>query len=75
MSERDPKSHLWAGYAEAFSIFARYSPPDSSVDDVCAIHDELLAGPDVGVVSEADKARLKKLGWSPCREGGWRKFT
>ena len=55
-----PEGRTWAGYAEAFAIFAKYEG-----QGVCAEHDEIDAGPDPSVVSEVDKKRLLELGWRP----------
>lgn len=70
MSERDPKSYTYAGWAEAFEIFARYSLSEGADYGVSAEHDELLAGPSPVVVAPADVARLEALGWHPVKEHG-----
>lgn len=64
-----PIRMTWAGYAEAFAIFAKYEG-----QGVCAEHDEIFAGPDPSVVTEADKKRLIELGWNPSEES-FHKFT
>jgi hypothetical protein len=51
----------WRGYAEAFTVFAKYST--SSYDHVAGEHDIIYAGPDPSVVSDEDKATLESLGW------------
>lgn len=55
-------SHNWAGWAEAFTIFAKYAT-GSKIDGVCATHDQVLAGPRPAVVTPEDRARLLALGW------------
>lgn len=64
----------WAGFAEAFSIFAKYG---DGLYRVCAEHDEIFAGPDdVRLVSQEDTERLAFLGWKPAEDvGGFRTFT
>lgn len=64
--------NTYAGWAEAFKIFERYS---DGCAQVCAEHDEIFAGPDPGDVSDADRAKLAALGWLPGDHGGFRRFT
>jgi len=65
----------WSKMAEAFSIFAKYSNPET-YDHVGSEHDELFAGPCPDVVSEPDKKRLEELGWDPKPDCDcWRLFT
>jgi len=56
----DPFARTYAGWAEAFSIFARY--PDDE-PGVAVERDKILAGPDPNIVSLPDLARLLALGW------------
>lgn len=58
------ESHKWAGWAEAFTIFAKYSKDENGFDHVAGEHDEIFAGPNPEIVSAEDKARLSALGWS-----------
>ena len=62
MDSNDPHfGTTYAGYAESFTILAKYSEETYQVN---AEHDVIYAGPGmVEKVSEDDKARLKELGW------------
>jgi hypothetical protein len=51
-------------WARAFTIFSQYTPSG----DVSAEHDEVHAGPDPEVVSDADKAELASLHWHVSEE-------
>lgn len=63
----------WCDWAEAFTIFAKYS---DGADHVAAEHDEVFAGPDPDVVSSEDVARLEALGWrADAKLGCFGKFT
>lgn len=64
----------WAGYAEAFLIFARYGQGDFQT---CAEHDVIYSGPQTpDGMSKTDLDRLDALGWTHNeREGGFSKFT
>lgn len=69
------ESHMYVGYAEAFTIFAKYTKADEP-DCICASHDRVTAGPyDTDVVSDDDKYRLAQLGWRVDSDGGFYKFT
>lgn len=63
MSEkRDTYYATYAGWAEAFLIFAKYEP--DSAFEVQAEHDEIYAGGQhYENYSEEDKARLEELHW------------
>lgn len=52
--------YTYAAWAEAFTIFAKYS---SEFYQISAEHDIVYAGPDPAVVSEEDKTRLEALNW------------
>ena len=75
---RDPKDpqfgNTFAGYAEAFTIFAKYSPGTYLM---AGQHDQIFAAPGFSeVISEEDRARLKELGWRIDEENeGFVKFT
>ena len=62
----------FAEYAEAFTIFAKYSDEKFAV---CAEHDEIFAHVDPEMVSDEDKKRLKELGWNPNDDDGFSKFV
>lgn len=55
------EGRTWAGWAEAFRIFAKYS---TGADDISASHDEVFAGPRPETVAGEDYARLLALGWT-----------
>lgn len=59
-------------FAEGVAILAKYVDPEGC--DVSASHDKLWFGPNKPV-SRADAARLRKLGWTKSKEGGWSCFT
>ena len=68
---KKPSGNSWAGFAEAFAIFAKYGEGELMTR---AEHDEIYAGPDQDtVMDDADLVRLKQLGWYGCDEGGFRK--
>ena len=67
------ESRKYVGWAEAFTIFAKYAEGD--IDGVCAEHDEVYAGPSPSVVSDEDKRRLEALGWRENRNDCFSKFT
>lgn len=68
-------ANKWTGYAEAFTIFAKYAHTEGA-DPVTAGHDEIYAGPSPDVVSPADRCRLSELGWrADARYNCWNKFT
>lgn len=52
-------------------ILEKYTGADGEVD---AQHDIIYAGPESGVVSEEDFAKLRELGWRNNGEG-WEHFT
>ncbi len=60
VSDHPDYTRSWAGWSEAFAIFAQYS---QDYDHVAAEHDIIYAGPPLSMVSEAHKARLEVLGW------------
>lgn len=75
MSE-DPRYFHYAGWAEAFTIFAEYVDPDEKVHHVAAEHDEIFAGPPPERLPLADLNRLAALGWRPDTDlGCFKKFT
>lgn len=51
----------YTSFVIAFSVFAAYT---KGRDHVAAEHDELFAGPDPAVVSDADLIKLEKHGWT-----------
>ncbi len=53
----------WAGWSEAFAIFAKYSEPGT--DFVGTDHYGVYAGPEANKVSVEDRRRLCELGWRP----------
>lgn len=56
------RDHSYDGWSKAFAIFAKYH--DGKHGHVSAEHDEVFAGPNPDVVSDADKAELERYGWS-----------
>lgn len=68
-------ANTYAAYARAFTIFAEYEPEKTY--GVHPSHDELYAGPDPSVVSEAHTEELETLGWTPDGESEtcFSKFT
>ena len=65
--------NTFAGFAEAFTIFAKYS---EDLFPVCVEHDEIFAYLDFEVVSKEDCERLYELGWEPNNDvGGFIKFV
>jgi hypothetical protein len=61
----------YEGWAEAFTIFAKYL----ANAQVACEHDQIWAGPDADIVSEEDQKRLEDLLWYPSDEGGFTRFT
>jgi hypothetical protein len=57
--------------ARAFEIFGAYP----GIQSISAEHDEIYAGPDVGIVSPEHVAELERLGWLPCEYECFRRFT
>jgi hypothetical protein len=70
--DEDAKANTFEGYAEAFTIFAKYSKKKFSI---CAEHDEIFAAHDiVGKVSKKDLKRLAQLGWT-AEDGSFHRFV
>lgn len=70
----DTRGDTYAGYIEAFQIFAKYAPDDTYV--LQPAHDVVYSGPDPSLVSADDLKRLEELGWSPENDTGcFYKFT
>ena len=63
--------YTYEGWAEVFTIFARYC----ANSQVRCEHDQIWAGPDPGEVSELDRARLEQLGWTASSEGGFTRYV
>lgn len=57
----DENRATYTGWAEAFTIFAKYEP--DAKYEVAAEHDIVYAGRAPEAYSDADKARLEALGW------------
>lgn len=75
MSE-DPNYHKYAGWAEAFTIFAKYADHEEDVNHVAVEHDEIFAGPDIKQVPVEDRKRLEALGWTYDKSVDcWHRFT
>lgn len=61
----------YEGWAEVFTIFAKYV----ANAQVACEHDQIWAGPDADQVSAADCQRLEELGWTLSAEGGFTRFV
>lgn len=56
------KRSTYAGWIEAFQIFAKYSDYDAIID-IAAEHDVIYTGPHPDAVTAEDAAKLEALGW------------
>lgn len=65
--EEDTQMSEYEAMAQAFQIFAKYNDT-GALTGISAEHDVIYAGPDPGVVSAEDLARLAELHWNPEEE-------
>lgn len=67
--------NIYADWAQAFAIFAKYKDLGHDSGGVSAQHDVVYAGPDPAVVSPEDTEILTSLRWLPSDEAPcWQKF-